>query len=77
MTLAEWMDDRGLRGTWVAEKLGVTPQTLSQYRTGKRRPSADAMKRIHDLTEGAVQPNDFHDFSRDGADGDAAAGAVA
>ena len=69
MTLAEWMDERGLKGTWVAAQLGVSPTTLSQYRTGKQRPSAARMTRINDLTDGAVQPNDF--FGIGPAEGDA------
>ena len=47
----------GLTQMQIAEKLGITAQSYSQYETGKRRPKAETRKRIADAL--GVLPGDL------------------
>ena len=38
----------GLTQIQIAEKLGITAQSYSQYETGKRRPKSDTLSKIAD-----------------------------
>lgn len=42
-----------------AREIGVTPQMISAYIKGDVWPKQDRMKRIAELTDGAVTANDF------------------
>lgn len=47
----------GLTQMQIAEKLGITAQSYSQYETGKRRPKEETRKRIADAL--GVLPGDL------------------
>lgn len=47
----------GLTQMQIAEKLGITAQSYSQYETGKRQPKAETLKRIADAL--GVLPGDL------------------
>lgn len=62
MKLADWIEVKGLKSKWVAAQLRVSPTTLSMYCTEQRVPRPDVMRRIIQLTDGHVEPNDFFDI---------------
>ncbi len=43
----------------LALRLGVDRSTVSRFRRGRRMPSAEMMRLIHQATDGAVTANDF------------------
>lgn len=43
--------DKGLKQSWVANKLGVKTNTLSQWENGKREPNLAMLKKIAELFE--------------------------
>mgnify|MGYP000213596759 CR=1 FL=1 len=43
------LDERGLRHSWVASRIGVSPATLSNALRGRRRLRADAAQRLAEL----------------------------
>ncbi|KKM20413.1 hypothetical protein LCGC14_1645760 [marine sediment metagenome] len=49
--LAKAIDGRGLKQLWLAEQLGVTPATLSNWVTDKTMPSVNDAVRISELLE--------------------------
>jgi len=64
MRLGDWLARERMSGTELARRLGVDDATVNRLipRDGKkqvRRPSWDLVRRIHDVTEGAVTANDF------------------
>lgn len=64
MKLANWRKHKGLTQEQVALALGVAPPTVSSWEIGGKRPGAVSMRRIFDLTEGAVTANDFYDLPK-------------
>lgn len=49
----------------VAKRIDRSEAATSRYENG-RVPEPDTMRRIHDLTGGAVTPNDFYDIPSGG-----------
>jgi len=39
MTFKEFVDSRGIKQSWIAEKIGVTPQIVNKWYLGERNPS--------------------------------------
>ena len=60
MTLAEWMSQQGLTEAQAALRFGVTQAAVNKYRRRLRIPRPAVMRRIAEVTGGAVTPNDFH-----------------
>lgn len=46
----------------MARQLETSPQTVQLWAEGLRIPRQDMMRRIYELTDGLVQPNDFYDL---------------
>jgi predicted transcriptional regulator len=61
MRLKDWLRENGLKHQDFAEMLGVVPSTVSHFIGGRQWPSRWYAKRIFELTNGAVTPNDFLD----------------
>lgn len=59
MTLKEWMDQEGLDQEGVASLVGFTQSTISRALNGATAPSWDLMKKLLEVTDGKVTPNDF------------------
>lgn len=51
------LEQYGITNTWLAEKSGVTGQTISNYRLGKSRLRDDSLEKIINAL-----PNDAQDF---------------
>lgn len=64
MRLAEWRKQKGWTQTRLALELGVTQPAISTFERARAPaiPSAALMIEIHNLTGGAVQPNDFYEL---------------
>lgn len=64
MKLSDWLDTpnpdgvKKLRGAF-AIAIGVTPQMITAYCSGKSWPTRERMERIVAATGGAVTANDF------------------
>ena len=63
MTLEHYMALYGLDDEAMALIIGDVGATgVRKWRTRVRIPRPEQMKRIHDATNGEVQPNDFYDI---------------
>lgn len=60
MTIDEFLQTQSINAAEFAKKLGVSAETVRRYANGSRTPAREVMKRIVDVTEGAVTPNDFY-----------------
>ena len=69
MTLAEYLQQHDLTATSFAEQIGVATGSVSRYASGHRHPRPTIMRRIVQVTGGAVGPQDF--LGQEGADGKA------
>ena len=59
MWLKQWMVKEGVGRKAFAETLGVSPETLSRYCSGKQKPPAPMVVKLHNLTGGQVSFGDF------------------
>lgn len=55
MTLTEWLDAEHGRAIRLAKHLGITPVTVSQWKTGARPIPAEHCPEIERFTDGAVR----------------------
>lgn len=66
MKLAEWRDKLGRSAEYVAERLGVSRQSVYRYEkplfNGGRLPDASTLREIARLTSNQVTPNDWFDL---------------
>ena len=62
MRLVAWRKQKGLTQTQLAERLGVTQPYVSSMERAvdPAIPNPSIMKALFELTDGAVQPNDFY-----------------
>ncbi|AWN55040.1 helix-turn-helix transcriptional regulator [Methylobacterium sp. 17Sr1-1] len=83
MKLAAYMEAQGLDDAAMAARIGpdVSPWAVRKWRYGQRIPRLGMLKRISDVTAGAVTAQDHFDAASSGRaggeTGDAAAGAAA
>jgi len=54
-----WLADHGIKHTWAARHLQVTPVTLSRWLSGGHTPSPYTRARIAKLTGGVVPAADW------------------
>lgn len=62
MKLAAYMELNGLNAEAFAALIDRKPITVARYLNGTRIPRKAEMGRIHTVTGGAVQPNDFYEL---------------
>lgn len=60
--LRTWRQLNQLSQAAAAEKLGVARRTWHQWEQAAVIPGPDHMAKLHDLTTGFVEPNDFYDL---------------
>lgn len=60
MKLAEYLINSNLSQYKFAQLIKVNQKTISQYIRGKRMPRAEVMKKIHEVTKGAVSFADWY-----------------
>lgn len=59
MELVAYLKERGATDADFANAIGVDRSSVTRMRNGGQVPSADVMRRIADVTDGLVTPNDF------------------
>ena len=58
--LKAWRQAQGLSARDLATKVGVSRITVHSWERGASIPPPELMRRLVELTGGAVQPNDFY-----------------
>lgn len=59
MTLATYLKLPGVTATALARHLGVAHSTVLRWADGSTQPGTERLRRLYDVTDGAVTPNDF------------------
>jgi len=59
MTLAAYLEKRGLTRADFARLIGVRHLTVTRYVRGEQIPEPEYLRRIYRATDGMVTPNDF------------------
>lgn len=59
MRLAEWLKQENKTATDLAAEIPVDTSTVTRYVNGQRVPRKEHMRRIRDITNGAVTADDF------------------
>lgn len=60
MKLETYIENNRMTDAAFAELVGTTQVTISRYRRNKRFPSPAMIKRIHEVTNGAVTLADWY-----------------
>jgi transcriptional regulator with XRE-family HTH domain len=68
MKLRTYREENGLTLAQMAEKVGVSEVSMSRYERGDRMPRPEVMRKIGEVTGGAVRPNDFFGAEEDAAE---------
>lgn len=63
MQIATYIATRTTGAHELAERLGVSAEAVRLWSRGKRTPRPEMMRKIFEVTDGAVTPNDFMAFS--------------
>ncbi|MBA2525944.1 MAG: helix-turn-helix transcriptional regulator [Pyrinomonadaceae bacterium] len=64
MKLSEWLEQNKVRRNEFAERIGVTPQTITGWCDGSFWITKDKAQRVFDETDGCVTPTDFMQTER-------------
>lgn len=64
MQFRAWRKLKGLTRDAIAKKIGVSEVAVLRHERGTRFPPADTQEKYHELTEGAVTPQDWVDLAR-------------
>lgn len=59
MHLADWLIREKIKRVIFAERIGVTPQSITGYCDGDFWPKKEVAQRIFEETNGEVTPTDF------------------
>lgn len=60
MKLRSWRKSEGLTLATLAERIETDEASLSRYERGERMPNQETMRKIAQVTGGAVTANDFY-----------------
>lgn len=60
MKLGDWLKWKEMTREAFAELVGVTHASVSGYALGNHIPGREPMRKIIEVTEGAVTPADFY-----------------
>lgn len=64
MRLSDWFEQTKKQKREFAEEIGVTPQMISAYCSGKIWPSKERIRKISEATGGQVTANDFAELDQ-------------
>ena len=53
--LEKIIEDKGLKKSYVARKIGISPGLLSKYLSGERKPKLDTAKKLADILECSIE----------------------
>lgn len=65
MQLSQYMKRHGKSSQQIAEAIGVDNSSVSRYLAGKRLPTPQVMRKIKQVTNGAVTADDFYEQTAD------------
>jgi DNA-binding transcriptional regulator YdaS (Cro superfamily) len=57
--LRDWLDSGGRKITWLADAIPVNRSHLHQWLNGRHMPREVYRRRIEEITDGAVLPEDW------------------
>ena len=60
MDLRTFLFENALSSEGFAQKIGISVGAVNHYLNGRRIPAAKVMRKITQVTNGAVTPNDFY-----------------
>nr|DAU21534.1 MAG TPA: Helix-turn-helix XRE-family like protein [Caudoviricetes sp.] len=60
MDLRSFLFKNALSSEVFAQKIGISVGAVNHYINGRRIPAAKVMRKIAEVTRGAVTPNDFY-----------------
>ncbi len=60
MTLEQYLQQKKLNNTDFSKIIGVSPNAIGHYKSGRRTPRPTIMERIKQATGGKVTANDFY-----------------
>lgn len=64
MKLSDFIEQNGLTHEQMAERVGdCSVSGLRKWLRGERVPRPDQMRKIAEITDGLVSPNDFYGFT--------------
>ena len=66
MKLHDYLKEQNIPITSFANSVGVRRQAIHSYISGEKYPSPKTLKRIVEITNGEVMPNDFYDLPHNG-----------
>jgi len=53
--LGKLIEDKGLKKSYIARKIGISPGLLSKYLSGERKPKLDTAKKLADILECSIE----------------------
>ena len=53
--LEEIIRGKGLKKSYIAQKIGISPSLLSKYLSGERKPKLNTAKKLADLLELSIE----------------------
>jgi transcriptional regulator with XRE-family HTH domain len=53
--IKEVLDERGIKQTWLAEKLGKSFSTMNAYSCNRKQPTLEMLNRIADILQVSVK----------------------
>ena len=53
--LGKLIEDKGLKKSYIARKVGISPGLLSKYLSGERKPKLDTAKKLADILECSIE----------------------
>ena len=53
--LGKLIEDKGLKKSYIAHKIGISPGLLSKYLSGERKPKLDTAKKLADILECSIE----------------------
>jgi predicted transcriptional regulator len=62
MDLIEYLNDQGIKKSFFAKQIGVTPSSVSAYCKKRRKPNKFIIEKIAILTKGEVTSKDWKDI---------------
>ena len=52
--LGKLIENKGLKKSYIAHKIGISPGLLSKYLSGERKPKLDTAKKLADILECSI-----------------------
>lgn len=57
--IREWREKHGISQEELAKKLGVTQEAVSYWENGKKHPKRSTFKKLIEISNGEIKPEDY------------------